>query len=797
MPQNVKLIITISLILSTIFAQNYWTQVGSDIDGEAANDASGYAVSLSSDGTRLAIGAFRNDGTGTDAGHVRVYSESGGVWTQVGADIDGEAAGDFSGWSVALSSDGTRLAISARENDGGGANAGHVRVYSESGGVWTQVGSDIDGETAGDQLGWSVALSSDGTRVAIGAPYNDGTGTSAGHVRVYDESGGTWTQVGADIDGEAASDNSGYSVSLSSDGTRVAIGAYLNDGTGTDAGHVRVYSESGGVWTQVGADIDGEAVGDLSGLSVALSSDGRRVAIGAYLNDGTDTNAGHVRVYSESSGAWTQVGSDIDGEAVYDYSGISVSLSSDGTRVAIGAQSNDGTGTDAGHVRIYYESSGTWTQIGSDIDGEAAGDNSGRSVAISSDGTRVAIGAQSNDGTGTDAGHARVYGLPEINLKQSTTDIADGGSYDYGSKALGTDTDIVFTIENTGTANLTITTPLTIGGTDASQFSITSQPATATILASSSTTFTVRFSPTSTGAKTASISIANDDSDENPYNLTLNGTVAPVSISGHVKDADDNAIEGVGVAFSNGGATVYTDVNGMYITSVSPGWGGTATPTKSGWVFTPISIEYTVATTNQVDQNYIGTFVPSDHTISGFVRDDTGNGLEGVAVVFDNGGATVYTNQHGWYITSVSRGWSGTCSPSMEGYEFSPDYISFTNVDEDLIEQDFLAQSLLGINDVLDNLPTTFTVLPAHPNPFNPTTTITYGLENNSKVEIRIYDISGKLITTLLNTEQTQGWHSIEWNGTDSNLNQVPAGIYLSRITSDNTTKTAKLLLLR
>jgi len=44
-------------------------------------------------------------------------------------------------------------------------------------------------------------------------------------VRVYAESGGTWTQVGADIDGEAAGDWSGYSVSMSSDGTRVAIGA--------------------------------------------------------------------------------------------------------------------------------------------------------------------------------------------------------------------------------------------------------------------------------------------------------------------------------------------------------------------------------------------------------------------------------------------------------------------------------------------------------------------------------------------------------------------------------------------
>lgn len=90
-----------------------------------------------------------------------------------------------------------------------------------------------------------------------------------------------------------------------------------------------------------------------------------------------------------------------------------------------------------------------------------------------------------------------------------------------------------------------------------------------------------------------------------------------------------------------------------------------------------------------------------------------------------------------------------------------------------------------------------FTVLPAYPNPFNPSTTITYGLDKNSNVSISIYNLSGNLITTLLNKEQPQGWHTIEWNGTDMHNNQVPAGIYLSRITSNNTTKTSKLMLLK
>jgi hypothetical protein len=142
---------------------------------------------------RVAIGAPYNDDAGSSAGHVRVYKESGGMWTQVGDDIDGEAAEDESGNSVSLSSNGTRVAIGAGGNRGNGHNppfnngGGHVRVYEESGGTWTQVGSDIDGEAAGDQSGWSVSMSSDGTRVAIGGHQNGGggAGSNAGHVRVY------------------------------------------------------------------------------------------------------------------------------------------------------------------------------------------------------------------------------------------------------------------------------------------------------------------------------------------------------------------------------------------------------------------------------------------------------------------------------------------------------------------------------------------------------------------------------------------------------------------------------------
>ena len=385
------------------------TQLGGDIDGEAAGDQSGFSVSLSSDSSIVAIGAPFNDGAGTNAGHVRVYQYSSGAWSQLGADIDGEAVGDGSGYSVSLSSDGSIVAIGAYFNDGNGNSSGHVRVYQYSSGAWSQLGGDIDGEAAGDRSGYSVSLSSDGSIVAIGAYLNDGAGTNAGHVRVYQYSSGAWSQLGADIDGEAAGDQSGSSVSLSADGSIVAIGAPQNNGNGSNSGHVRVYQYSSGAWSQLGADIDGEAAGDGSGYSVSLSADGSIVAIGAYLNDGTGSSAGHVRVYQYSSGAWSQLGADIDGEAVGDLSGYSVSLSSDGSIVAIGAPPNTGNGNNAGHVRVYQYSSGAWSQLGADIDGEAAGDQSGYSVSLSADGSIVAIGAPFNDGNGSSAGHVRVY----------------------------------------------------------------------------------------------------------------------------------------------------------------------------------------------------------------------------------------------------------------------------------------------------------------------------------------------------------------------------------------------------
>tara|TARA_Y100001954_G_scaffold149742_2_gene159219 strand:+ start:2633 stop:8311 length:5679 start_codon:yes stop_codon:yes gene_type:complete len=324
-----------------------WNQMGNDIDGKHEGILFGISVSLSADGTIFAAGALYNSG---NKGHVRVYKWNDSAWNQMGNDIDGEANNNKFGWSVSLSADGTILAIGATYNDvntgNENDNTGHVRVYEWNGINWDQLGADIDGEAAGDHSGYSVSLSSDGKIVAIGAERNSGNGNESGHVRVYDydeNRNPEWKQLGSDIDGEAAGNHSGISVSLSSDGTILAVGAPYNNGPAniSSIGHVRVYQYVSGLyasdWVQVGYDLDGETETDLFGWSVSLSKNGSTLIVGAYQHDNIGNNSGRVYTYElikQPITTMAVMGSPIDGDGG-SFGGVS--LNEDGTVLAIGA----------------------------------------------------------------------------------------------------------------------------------------------------------------------------------------------------------------------------------------------------------------------------------------------------------------------------------------------------------------------------------------------------------------------------------------------------------------------------
>ena len=403
-------------LMLSILTLNAQVQIGADIVGEAFGDNSGYSVSMP-DANTVAIGAPLNDVSGNySSGQVRVYTWSGSAWVQKGSDLDGEGSGDYSGYSVSMP-DANTVAIGAPYNDGNGIDAGHVRVYTWSGTAWVQKGSDIDGEGSGDNSGYSVSMP-DANTVAIGAPFNKIW--DVGHVRIYTWNGNTWVQKGVDIDGESGGDYSGQSISMP-DVNTVAIGATPNN-------IARVYIWNSTAWIKKGTNIVGETFGDNFGQSVSMPN-ANVIAIGAPLNSGGGYNAGHVRVYqwgsagNNWSGPWMQSGVDIDGEAEGDNLGWSVSMPDENT-LAIGAIGNDGNGVEAGHVRIYTFSSSAsiWIQRGIDIDGESYADLCGHSVSMPNH-DAIAIGAPHNTrdtvSSSGSKGHTRIFSLATIDVTEN------------------------------------------------------------------------------------------------------------------------------------------------------------------------------------------------------------------------------------------------------------------------------------------------------------------------------------------------------------------------------------------
>lgn len=369
------------------------------VEGLAAGDKSGHSVSASSNGTIVAIGS---PGANSGKGVVRIYkvtssSNNSTQWTLMDSPIEGARENERSGTSVSLSSDGSIVAIGA-PSGGALAPKGITRIYKWTDNTrWAPMGA-IEGATDGDG-GYSVSLSSDGLTVAIGAPSDvvviNGLHQLCGVTRIYDWINNSWA-LQAKIDG-GVNDVSGTSVSLSSNGHTVAIGA---PGGNSGKGVTRVYQRATPNWTIVGLPIPGGVANGWSGWSVSLSSDGLAVAVGA---PDANTLKGETRIFKWGTDPrdptryqWSALGNPIVGLATGEQNGYSVSLHSDPNTqthtVAICAPGASYV-KDKSLIYRYDHDSTQWVAMTKPLHSGERAD----SACLSSDGTTAVFGA-SNQG---------------------------------------------------------------------------------------------------------------------------------------------------------------------------------------------------------------------------------------------------------------------------------------------------------------------------------------------------------------------------------------------------------------
>lgn len=267
-----------------------WLQKGLTLEGDATNDEFGTSVSISNNGSVVAIGAKgNNNGTG----QVKVFAFAGTAWIPVGNAFTGDAAGDQFGNVVSISRDGTVVAIGAPENDSIGNNAGQVKVYKFDGNNWTQRGTDLYGSAAFNYFGKAVSLNASGTVLAVKYEVSP----SLGYLEVYEYNGSSWVQKGATITGERGGDNMDKTINISASGNRVAFGAPLNDAVSFNCGMLQLYEYNGTAWSQLGTNIYGTYSSQFA-YAVCLSGDGHKVASGAYF---ANSWAGYVNVYKDGT----------------------------------------------------------------------------------------------------------------------------------------------------------------------------------------------------------------------------------------------------------------------------------------------------------------------------------------------------------------------------------------------------------------------------------------------------------------------------------------------------------------
>ena len=270
-----------------------------------ANDFFGTSVAISGDGTKVIVGAWYKS---SQVGAAYIFAYNGTSWSQEQKiEASDKQVSDYFGMNVSMSGDGTKVLVGAHGEDAGGlSDAGAAYIFAYSSGSWSQeaklVASDAQ---AVDYFGKSVSINSDGTKVVVGADSEDTGAGNAGAAYIFAYSSGSWSQEDKLMASDAqANDHFGIDVSMSSDGTKVIVGAPDEDTSANLAGaaYIFAYNSSSSSWSQEDK-IQSSAINteDYFGYGVSMNSNGTKVLVGAWRADTGASDAGAAYIFDYNS----------------------------------------------------------------------------------------------------------------------------------------------------------------------------------------------------------------------------------------------------------------------------------------------------------------------------------------------------------------------------------------------------------------------------------------------------------------------------------------------------------------
>jgi hypothetical protein len=271
------------------------TSNGYNIFSSQNPQRAGHSVSINASGNVAAMGAPLGN-------KVWIFDIEPDVGTGLMSGNPLVVPGTYAGGSIDLDDEGNTIVVGAYKSN---SERGQVLVYDFIGANWVQRGQILSGVNNYDQFGFDVSMSNDGNTIAVGSKGWDSnpnnTTYEIGETAVYDWDGSSWVQRGSSIQGVNFFDQCGFSVSLSGNGNRMAIGYKGSNEEFTAGGLVRIFDWNGNAWVQNGDPIYGDGINVYSGHSVGLSDNGSILAIGAIQGTGPinefTNQQGQVRIY--------------------------------------------------------------------------------------------------------------------------------------------------------------------------------------------------------------------------------------------------------------------------------------------------------------------------------------------------------------------------------------------------------------------------------------------------------------------------------------------------------------------
>ena len=256
-----------------------WDRVGSAITGSTAAETLGYDLAISADGQTLALASAQPFAS------VYRLNTSSGNYEQLGSNI----TTDGNSYSIDISDDGNSIIVGQSQHDiGADTDIGRVQAFVYSNGSWNPFGGNIDGLDAGDRMGQGVQMSGDGAVIAVSAPGFDGNVVDGGLVSIYRLDSNSWTQVGSRIVG-INNEQIGSEIALSADGSTIAVRSFNFTVDSSNVGAVRIYSIGATSIEQKGSDIYGAHAVSRIGVSIGIDRTGESLVIGQ-----SDFMPGHI-----------------------------------------------------------------------------------------------------------------------------------------------------------------------------------------------------------------------------------------------------------------------------------------------------------------------------------------------------------------------------------------------------------------------------------------------------------------------------------------------------------------------